>query len=244
MKRSIYVAETIEGKVVVVTGSGGGVGADICRIFHQAGARVVPLYRERREYNSLLRDGKIGKESTGFQIDVTCEEEIKEVVGQICRDFGTIDVLINNAGVGHFGTIDSIESAEWMEMVDVNLTGNFLLTRETVRVMKERGDGVIINIASLAGVEGYPKCSAYGATKAGVIGLTRGLAKELIPHGIRVVAICPGSVDTSFQDNIPKIIPREKMLSPEDVAKTALFVAGLPKRAMIEDIVIRPRVIT
>jgi NAD(P)-dependent dehydrogenase (short-subunit alcohol dehydrogenase family) len=238
------MVEMIEGKVVVVTGSGGGIGKAICSLFHRSGARVVPLYRDRKEYNSLKKDGVVGKESYGFQIDLTRESVIMDVVGQICRDFGKIDVLINNAGVGYFGPIDSIKTSEWKEMLEVNLSGTFLLTREAVKGMKDRGGGAIINITSLAGVTGYPKCSAYGATKAGVIGLTRSLSRELIPHGIRVVAICPGSVDTSFQDNIPKIIPREKMLSPEDVARTALFVASLPKRAMIEEIIIRPRVIT
>ena len=236
------MAETVEGKVVVVTGSGGGIGRAICEVFYRSGARVVPLYRKRREYTALLKNGTIGKESSGFQIDVTREEEITRVVERVCRDFGTIDVLINNAGVGYFDAIDSIKSSEWKEMVDVNLSATFFLTREAVKVMKGRGGGVIINITSLAGVKGYPKCSAYGATKAGVIGLTRSLAEELIPYGIRAVAICPGSVDTSFQDKIPKIVPREKMLSPEDIARTALFVPSLPKRAMVEYIVIRPRV--
>jgi NAD(P)-dependent dehydrogenase (short-subunit alcohol dehydrogenase family) len=237
------VAETIEGKVVIVTGSGGGIGSAICRVFKEANATVVPFYRDSTEFNELRKKGAIREGEAGVKIDVTREEEIDGAIERVCRDYGTIDILINNAGVGFFGPIDTIESIQWKEMVDVNLTATFLLTRSVVGVMKERGDGVIINIASLTGLKGYPKCSAYGATKAGVIGLTRSLAEELIPHGIHVVAICPGSVDTPFQDNIPKLLPREKMLKPEDVARTALFVATLPERAMIEDVVIRPRVI-
>ncbi len=237
------MAEMIEGKVVIVTGSGGGIGSEICRVFNEANATVVPFYRDGAELNALRKKGAIREGENGVKIDITREEEIDGAIERVCRDYGTIDILINNAGVGFFGPIDTIESTQWKEMVDVNLTATFLLTRSVVGVMKERGGGVIINIASLTGLKGYPKCSAYGATKAGVIGLTRGLAEELIPHGIHVVAICPGSVDTPFQDNIPKLLPREKMLKPEDVARTALFVATLPERAMIEDVVIRPRVI-
>lgn len=237
------MAETIEGKIVIVTGSGGGIGSAVCRLFKEENATVVPFYRDEAELSALRRSGAIRKDESGVKIDITREEEIESAIARICRDFGTIDIVINNAGVGFFGPIDTIEASQWEEMVRVNLTGTFLLTRSVVRVMKERGDGVIINIASLTGLKGYPKCSAYGATKAGIVGLTRGLAEELIPYGIRVVAICPGSVDTPFQDNIPKLIPREKMLKPEDVARTALFVATLPRRAMIEDVVIRPRVI-
>lgn len=237
------MAETIEGKVVIVTGSGGGIGSEICRVFKEANATVVPFYRDGAELNALRKKGAIREGENGVKIDITREEEIDGAIERVCRDYGTIDILINNAGVGFFGPIDTIESTQWKEMVDVNLTATFLLTRSVVGVMKERGGGVIINIASLTGLKGYPKCSAYGATKAGVIGLTRGLAEELIPHDIYVVAICPGSVDTPFQDNIPKLLPREKMLKPEDVARTALFVATLPERAMIEDVVIRPRVL-
>ncbi len=226
-----------------MTGSGGGIGREICRVFKEANATVVPFYRDSAELKVLRRNGTIRKGESGVKIDVTREEEIDRATEQVCRDYGTIDILINNAGVGYFGPIDAIETYQWREMIDVNLSATFLLIRSVVSVMKERGGGVIINIASLTGLKGYPKCSAYGATKAGVVGLTRGLAEELIPYGIRVVAICPGSVDTPFQDNIPKLLPREKMLKPEDVARTALFVATLPERAMIEEVVIRPRVI-
>jgi NAD(P)-dependent dehydrogenase (short-subunit alcohol dehydrogenase family) len=238
------IVETIESRVVVVTGAGGGIGGAVCRVFHETGAVVVALFREQKEYTTLRKDKVFRERLSGIKVDVTREEEIAKAVTKIRRDHGTIDVLVNCAGVGYFGPIETLETTNWKEMVDVNLSGTFLMTREVVKVMKAGGGGMIINIASLAGLKGYPKCSGYGATKAGIIGLSRSLAEELIPNGIRVVAICPGSVDTPFQDNIPKIIPREKMIQPEDVARTALFVADLPERAMIEDVVIRPRVIS
>ena len=238
------VTDTIDGKVVIVTGSAGGIGTALCRVFGEAKATVVPFCRDAAQGRALRKGGAIGAGVSAIEVDLTRGEEIEGAIDRVRRDFGAIDVLINNAGVGYFAPIDSIETSQWQEMVDVNLSGTFFLTRAVVGVMKERGGGVVINIASLTGIEGYPKCSAYGATKAGVIGLTRGLAKELIPHGIRVVAICPGSVDTPFQDNIPKLLPREKMLKPEDVARTALFVATLPESAMIGEVVIRPRALT
>ncbi len=231
----------IEGRVTVVTGAGGGIGRAVCRLFHESGALVVALYRERKEFSALRKDGAFGEGLYGIRVDVTREEDIRGAVGTIRADHGTIDILVNCAGIGFFGPIEKLDTAKWKEMVDINLSGTFLMTREALGAMKD--GGVIINIASLTGLKGYPKCSGYGATKAGIIGLSRSLAEELIPRGIRVVAICPGSVDTPFQDNIPKIIPREKMIKPEDVARTALFVAGLPERAMLGDVVIRPNVI-
>jgi 3-oxoacyl-[acyl-carrier protein] reductase len=237
------VTEAIEGKVVVVSGSGGGIGREICRLFLEAGADLVALYRNRSEFGRIRVPEHARGTLIGAKVDLSRESEIDAAVDWIQREHRTIDVLINGAGVGNFGPIDSITSKQWRAMVDVNLSGTFLLTRRVVGVMKERGSGVIINIASIAGIRGYPKCSAYGATKAGVIGLTRCLAEELIPFGIRVMAISPGSVDTPFQDHIPKVIPREKMIRPEDVAKTVLFAASLPERALLDEVVIRPRVL-
>jgi len=237
------VADPVEGKVVVIAGAGGGIGRAVCREFHESGARVIALYRRPRELAALRGDGSVEEGPFGYRVDLAREEEIRLAVSRVCRDHGTIDVLVNCAGVGYFAKIDSIKTCEWDEMVAVNLRGAFLLTREVVAVMKENGGGVIIHIASLAGLKGYPKCSAYGATKAGVIGLSRCLAEELIPYGIRVAAICPGSVDSPFQDRIPKVIPREKMILTEDVARSALFVASMPARALVEDIVIRPSAI-
>ncbi len=234
--------EGLEGKVVAVTGSGGAIGGEVCRAFGESGSVVIALYKDKNEHASLEREGSVD-ESRRIKVDVTSEAEIKSAVRGICEEHGTIDVLVNCAGVGYFGPIDKLTTAQWNEMVGVNLSGTFMMTRETVRVMKKRNGGVVINIASVAGMKGYPRCSAYGATKAGVIGLTRSLAEELIPCGIRVAVISPGSVDTSFQDNIPRIIPRAKMIKPEDVARTALFIADLPARAMLEEIVVRPAVI-
>jgi NAD(P)-dependent dehydrogenase (short-subunit alcohol dehydrogenase family) len=242
MGRSV-AAEALSGRIAVVSGAGGGIGRAVCRLFLDAGARVVALYRDPKAYDGLREEVAGHERLSGLRVDLAREAEIGAAVERIGRDPGSVDVLVNGAGVGFFGPIETISSAQWREMLDVNLTGTFLLIRGVVPLMKSHGGGVIVNIASVTGLRGYPKCSAYGATKAGVIGLTRSLAEELIPAGIRVVAVSPGSVDTPFQDNIPKHLPREKMIRPADVARAVLFAAALPDRAMLGDVVIRPRVI-
>ncbi len=149
-----------------------------------------------------------------------------------------IDVLVNNAGFGIFKPVAETSVDDFDRLFDVNMRGTFIATREALRYMIEQNDGVIINIASLAGKNGVENGAIYAATKWAVLGFGKSLMLEVRKHNIRVITICPGSTDTGFgSGSHPN---RDKILRPEDVAEAAVLAASLPARAMMSEIDLRP----
>jgi NAD(P)-dependent dehydrogenase (short-subunit alcohol dehydrogenase family) len=225
-----------KGKVAVVTGASRGIGAAIAEAFHRYGAKVALLdinIEEARE-RALAIDAD-GSNVIAFQADVTDEMQIQKTVDQIRERFERIDVLINNAGVLHHVPIGEKTVADFEKIIKVNLTGAFIMCKAIVPVMKEIGRGKIINIASLGGRTGRPGVAVdYGASKAGIIGLTQTLAKEAGPDGIYVNAIAPGPILTELTRQVPKEVFAKWNVGravnkdglPEDVANAALFLAS------------------
>lgn len=223
-------------KVAVITGSSRGIGAAIAEAFFRNGAKVALLdinIKACRERALALDDSGTGV--IALEADVTDETQVQNAVDQILERFERINILVNNAGVLHHVPITEKTVADFEKIMKVNLTGAFIMCKAVVPVMKKIGGGKIVNMASLGGRTGRPGVAVdYGASKAGIIGLTQTLAREAGPDGIYVNAIAPGPILTELTKQVPKEVfatwnvgrAVNKDGLPEDVANAALFLAS------------------
>lgn len=229
-------------KNVIVTGATRGIGFAFSRALVEKGARVFGF--ARTEADLLEAGDRLGSRFVGMQCDVTAAAQVEHATGVIESEAGGVDVLINNAGVGMHRNVDEMSDDAWARLLDTNLTGVFNCTRSVVPLMKKRNDetgfgGHIVNIASVAGLIGNPGLSAYNATKYGLRGFSDALMKELRYDGIKVTCVYPGSIQTSFFDDIEGTDAHEGMLQPKDVAATLIHILELPDNCLISDLVIR-----
>ncbi len=232
----------LKDKVTIVTGASSGIGREIALTFAQEGAKVVLAARREAKLKEVVREVlSRGGESLVVPTDVSREAQVRAMVGEALREFGRVDVLVNDAGMGRWGPVIDFKAKEWDEVFNVNVKGTFLCCREVLPIMMEQKKGRIINISSDAGKIPFAECSAYCAAKAAVIAFSRCLALEMLPHNIGVHVICPGYVDTPWYDNDPTAPDRSRMLKAEDIAQLALYLASLPSRVLIDEIVIQPR---
>jgi len=215
-------------KVILVTGASRGIGNNVAKKLAHENI-VIANYNKSKEKAISLKE-ELKKDNINIDIikaDVSNRKEVKEMVNQIIDKYGKIDVLINNAGISQYKLFTDITDDEWEEVMSVNLKSNFIVTQEVVKNMISNKKGLIINISSIWGVTGAAMEVAYSTSKAGIIGLTKSLAKELGPSNIRVNAIAPGMIDTAmnskFSDeeinDIKEEIPLEKIGKPEEISK-------------------------
>lgn len=215
-------------RVILVTGASRGIGNNIAKTLAHENVVIANYNKSKNEAVKLKEDLK--KENINIELikaDVSNRNEVKAMIQQILEKYGKIDVLINNAGISQYKLFTEITDEEWDNIINVNLKSNFIVTQEVVKNMISRKSGLIINISSIWGVTGAAMEVAYSTSKAGIIGLTKSLAKELGPSNIRVNAIAPGMIDTSmnskFSDeeinDIKEEIPLEKIGKPEEITK-------------------------
>lgn len=215
-------------KIILVTGASRGIGNNIAKKLAHRNI-VIANYNKSKEKAISLKE-ELKKENIDIDIikaDVSNRKEVIEMVKQIIDKYGRIDVLINNAGISQYKLFTDITDDEWEEVMNVNLKSNFIVTQEVVRNMISNKNGLIINISSIWGVTGAAMEVAYSTSKAGIIGLTKSLAKELGPSNIRVNAIAPGMIDTDMNskfseeelNEIKEEIPLEKIGKPDEVSK-------------------------
>ena len=231
--------ERLAGQVAVVTGASRGIGLAIARRLGQMGARVSLCARNAEN----LERAASGLRAAGIQVlalrtDVTRGDEVASLVSETQRTFGPVDILVNNAGIGIFGPFQEHTEADWNSVMDTNLKSVFLVSRAVAPEMIRRKTGHIINIASLAGKSAFANGAVYCASKWGLLGLTGCMAEELRAHGIRVSAICPGSVATEFSPHAGKDPAR--MLQPEDVAHAVAALVTQAPGSFISEVLMRP----
>jgi NAD(P)-dependent dehydrogenase (short-subunit alcohol dehydrogenase family) len=224
--------------VAAITGAAQGIGERIARVLGEAGFRLALL--DRQEISGF-------PDALTVTGDVTSEADVAAFTGHISERFGRIDVLVNNAGIACISPADETPASLWRQVIDVNLTGPFLLSQALGRQMLAAGSGSIVNIASVAGLLGIADRTAYNASKHGLIGLTRTLAVEWGGRGVRVNAVCPGWVKTPMDDasqgegaygdtDITDHVPMGRFASPDDIAQAVAFLADSRRSAFVNGV--------
>jgi len=228
----------LAGKVAIVTGGNAGIGEAIAKLFAQEGAAVTITGRRSSELDRVAADiAKKNGKALAIAGTVTNEGHARDVVRRTIQQFGQIDVLVNNAGTGDFGKrLHEIDDTTWTQVLDVNLTGVFRMTRAVVPEMLKRGRGAIVNISSIASLVGIPTLPAYAASKGGLDALTRALAIDYAQDGIRCNVVNPGLIDTpmaaplmSNPEQLEPILSHYPIRRPgksEEVAKMVLYLAS------------------
>lgn len=222
----------LKDQTAIVTGGGQGIGRAICGIFAEEGASVVVVDIDEagagETAGQLNREGRAAK---AVRADVSSGAEIEALVDGVLEDSGRVDILVNNAGLAVFRSVEECTEEEWDRVMAVNLKGPFLLAKALLPTMKAQQAGAVINLASVAGKTGGVVSGApYSVSKAGIECLTKSLARELAPHGVRVNAIAPGIIDTALtahhDQSFVDAIPLGGKGEPRDVAEAALFLAS------------------
>jgi len=229
----------LEGQVALVTGAGRGIGFAIALRLGRMGARISICGRDQSKLDqsaSSLRGE--GIETLAVQADVMHGEQISSLVQRTQKELGPIDILVNNVGIGLFGPFHEFDESDWNRVIDTNLKSVFLVCRAVAPEMIRRQTGHIINISSLAGKNTFANGAIYCASKWGLMGLTGSMAEDLRGHGIRVSAICPGSVATEFAEQGNK--DPSKALQPDNIAHAVAALVTQAEGSFISEVHIRP----
>lgn len=238
----------LDGKIAIITGGGSGIGTSIARQFAEAGAQVVITGRSAEKLDAARELTGVSEQVRTFVMDVADRGQAHELIEQTMRDYGRIDILVNNAGVNIAErSLAQLAAEDWDELLTINATGAFNMIQAVLPVMRTQRDGLIISISSISGLR--PSAlggAAYSAAKHAMTALTRVVGLEEAANGIRATTISPGEVDTPLLTRRPTPVSDERraqILQPDDVAAAALFVALLPPRACVPELVITPTVI-
>ena len=224
----------LKGKTAIVTGGSRGIGAAICKRFAEQGANIAMLYagntQKAEETKAALQE--MGVKAEAYQCNVADAEQVAAVCKQIIKDFGGADILVNNAGITKDKLVPMMKVPDFDSVVDTNLKGAFYMIKQLYPVFMKQKSGKIINISSVSGLMGNPGQTNYSASKAGLIGLTKSVAKELASRNVNCNAIAPGFVATDMTENLSENnalvdhIPMKRFAQPEDIANLALFLAS------------------
>jgi NAD(P)-dependent dehydrogenase (short-subunit alcohol dehydrogenase family) len=228
----------------IVTGGTRGIGYAIARALAEQGSSVMITGLDRARLEAAVGQlsslaGERADRVAGSAVDVRIRTDVDALVADAAARFGGLDLLVNNAGVGSFGDVESLADDDWSRVIDTNLTGVFYATRAAIPVMRKNGGGWIINIASLAGRNYFPGGAAYCASKAGLVALSESVMQEVRYDGIRVSVVMPGSVATEFSGRTVSEDDGWK-LSPDDVAEVVMDLLRHPGRSLPSKIEIRP----
>lgn len=227
---------------VLVTGATQGIGRATAFAFGRTGYRVGVCARTGPKVDALVAELRAeGVEAAGAEADVADPEQVRRAVAGVVEHLGEIGVLVNNAGVLIARPFEELTVEDWDATMATNLRSLYLVTREVLPGMRRRREGTIVNVASLAGRNGFAGGTAYTASKHAVLGFARSLMLEVRKDGVRVVTVCPGSVDTGMIRGQPMLkSDPDRILKPEDVADTILHAVRLPGRALVSELDIRP----
>lgn len=227
----------LAGKICIVTGGGSGIGRAICLSFVREGAAVVVADREGGRAEEVAHEaGADGRHTVPVRADVTRPDEVDRMVHLCVQEFGRVDVLVNNAGIGKVGLVTELSEHDWDEVLAINLKGPFLCSRRVIPEMLGAGHGSVVNIASVAGIVASQGRPAYCASKAGLVMLTKAMALDYATQGIRVNAICPGVIVTPMTESSledPTVrrekldkTPMGRLGQPADIVPAAIYLAS------------------
>jgi 3-oxoacyl-[acyl-carrier protein] reductase len=223
-------------RTILVTGGSRGIGRAVCLAFAHAGNHIYFNYASAAEAAALTEKQvtEAGGRATGLRVNVAVEKEVADFVGRALDETGRIDVLVNNAGITRDGLIVRMKAVDWDEVLDTNLKGAFHCIKAVSKSMIKQRSGRIVNVSSVVGVSGNAGQANYAASKAGIIGLTKAVAKELAPRGITANVVAPGYIETdmtaALDDRAKQLmvaqIPLGRAGTPEDIAAAVLFLAS------------------
>ncbi|MBU7583060.1 MAG: SDR family oxidoreductase [Nostoc sp. TH1S01] len=227
----------------LITGASSGIGKATALAFAKAGIDVALVSRSLDKLEAVATAAKqTGVEAKAYTLDLADLPQVEAKITAIAQDFGNIDILVNNAGIGYTGNLSETSLEDWQQVININLTSIFECIKGILPGMRDRGTGTIINVASIAAKQTFAGWGAYCVSKAGLLALSQTLAQEERAHGIRVTAICPGSVNTEIwdTDTVNANFDRSKMLTPEIVAQSILHTVLLPPQAVIDELILMP----
>ena len=233
----------LQNKVSLITGASRGIGRAIALALAKEGCKIMLAARSKNDLEKVAQEIRgHGGEAAVVIANMRDEKSIQQMIATTIKQFGGLDILVNNAGLAYLSPVTEMSTAQWDEMFEVNLRGVFIATREALPHLRKQKESFVVNIASLAGKNTFVNGSGYTATKWGVRAFSQCLMLEERKNGVRVLVVCPGSVDTSFAHpagSVPKSDARE-IIKPEDVAATVLMALKMPQRSMVSEIDIRP----
>jgi short-subunit dehydrogenase len=228
----------------LITGASSGIGKATAIAFAKAGFDVALVSRSQSKLMDLAADLKtqVGVNAIAVPLDLAKVTQVKSAVEDLVNSFGPLHVLVNNAGMGYTGALAEMSLTDWQQVMTLNLTSVFQCIQAVIPGMRQQGKGLIINVASIAARQAFPDWGAYGVSKAALVALSRAVAVEERNHGIRVVTVLPGAVNTPIWDTetVQADFDRAGMLAPETVAQTILHTALVPDSAVIEEITLMP----
>ncbi len=225
----------LSGKTAIVTGGSSGIGLSISKVLLNAGARVIIIDIDEKRFIGIKNEiEKISGEFDFYEADIRNSENISETIQKVISKESKIDILVNNAGIVKDGLLIRMSDQDWLDVIDVNLNGMFYITKNVLKYMVKAKSGRVISIASVIGEIGNTGQANYAASKAGIIALTKSIAKEYAARGILANAIAPGFIKTVMTDKLPedvkdaikKGIPLNKIAEPSEIANAVLFLCS------------------
>lgn len=231
----------LKDQIAIVTGGSRGIGKEIAVKLAESGMKLTIVGSSTQVSETAEEIKKMGYANVlPVQADVSKEEDMQAVVKKTLEAYGSIDLLVNNAGLGFFKLTEEVSLEEWKKVFEVNVQGVFLATKAVLPHMKDQKSGTIINISSDVARYTIPNGAAYTATKYAVQGFSGSVAQEVREYGIRVGTINPGMVDTYFAESTQGLPEKEDWLKVEDIANAVVYMASAPKHMIIDEIVIHP----
>ncbi len=227
----------------IITGASSGIGKATALAFAQSGIDVALVSRSPDKLEAVASACReLAVEAKVYPLDLILLEKVAAGIADIARDFGDINILVNNAGMGYTNLLGKTSLADWQQVIDLNLTSVFQCIQGILPQMRVLGNGIIINVASIAARTAFPNWGAYSVSKAALAALSRSLAVEERSNGIRVTTIFPGAVDTPIWDTatVRADFDRGAMLTPDIVARSILHTVLLPPQAVVEEMIVTP----